>query len=177
MQNKITSIYYVLVALISLIPFPWWYYSVGQIVTIEDSPFQVLIYFLGTRLLLSDVLTFLLTAFRLYVFIIAVGYAIQAMRGNPKIFSTMFWFPVLYILDPILIYVLFKFVPTLLGVPIQYPFFLWGTETFTANVRGGQAVAEVVSYPTITYWMALATAVLYPFSRWEIRKSKRSLKP
>ncbi|MCG3108920.1 hypothetical protein L3N51_01210 [Metallosphaera sp. J1] len=172
MQFKITTIYYLLVAVVSIIPFPWWYYSVGGIVTIEDSPFQALIYFMGTRLILSDVITFLLTAFRLYVFILAIGYAFQSMRGNPKIYSTMFWFPVLYVLDPILIYVLFKFIPQLLGVPIQYPFFIWGTETFTSTYKGDQIVAEVVSYPTPVYWFALGTAVLYPFSRWEIRSSR-----
>ncbi|QKR00063.1 hypothetical protein GWK48_06465 [Metallosphaera tengchongensis] len=171
MKNKFSVAYYGLVALVTVIPLPWWYYSVGGIVTISDSPFQVLILFLGTRLFLSDVITFFLTAFRIYVFIISLGYMVQVSRGYKKVYSTMFWFPVFYILDPVLIYVLFNFIPQLLGIPIQYPFFIWGTEKLSSSYKGNMITAYVQSYPTFTYWIALASAFLYPLSRLELRKA------
>ncbi|MEM4080528.1 MAG: hypothetical protein QXY37_04330, partial [Metallosphaera sp.] len=107
MKYKITTLYYILATVVTVIPLPWWYYNAGDIIRVEDSPFQILITFLGDRLILSDVITFLLTGFRIYVFVILISYAVQAARGNPKIYSTMFWLPVLYLLDPVILYVLF----------------------------------------------------------------------
>ncbi|MFP3204932.1 MAG: hypothetical protein RXS23_05840 [Metallosphaera yellowstonensis] len=176
MRYPLTSLYYLSVILISAVPLPWWFYSVGGIVSVSDSPFQVLIYFMGDRLLLSDVITFLLTGFRIYVIFVAIGYLLETMRGNPKIYSTMFWFPVLYVLDPVIIYVVFLFLPKLLGFPANYPLLIWGEETFTSSYMGNQIRAEVMSYPTIMYWAALASAVLYIPSRLEMRKNRKVMK-
>lgn len=172
MKYKITTLYYILATVVTVIPLPWWYYNAGDIIRVEDSPFQILITFLGDRLILSDVITFLLTGFRIYVFVILISYAVQAARGNPKIYSTMFWLPVLYLLDPVILYVLFNFILQLFDLPMNYPLFFFGTETISSNIKGEQVKIEFVMYPTYVYWLSLATALLYPFSRIEIKRRK-----
>lgn len=176
MRYPLTVLYYLSAILVSIVPLPWWYYSVGGIVSVSDSPFQVLIYFMGNRLLLSDLITFLLTGFRLYVLFVAFGYLLKTLRGEPKVYSTMFWLPVLYVLDPVVIYVVFLLLPKLLGFPLQYPLLIWGKETFTSTYMGNQIIAEVVSYPTFAYWISLASAILYIPSRLEIRRNRKVVK-
>jgi len=162
MKYPILFSYYIISLIIVLIPFPWWYYSVGGIFQVYDSPFQVNLIFFGESLILSQILNILLNAFRIYVVINLVYGIVLVARNKMHRYSTMSWLPVFYFVDPIILYFVFNY---LLGQafhePISYPFLIIGEETLTIVAQNTNIQMIIVSEPTLLFWISLIPTILY----------------
>lgn len=162
MKYPILLSYFIVSFIVVAIPFPWWYYSVGGIFQIYDSPFQVSIIMLGDNLLISLLVSLFLNAFRIYVAINLIYGIILVLKGKVYGYSTMFWLPIFYILDPIIIYFIINYLVTqLVKIPIQYPLLIIGEETLYTNYQGASISMIIISEPTILFWISLIPVGLY----------------
>ncbi|QIW24662.1 hypothetical protein EWF20_11310 [Sulfolobus sp. S-194] len=162
MKYLILLAYYITSIIIVLIPTPWWYYSVGGIFQIYDSPFQISLYFLGEKLLIVEILNILLNALRIYVAVNLVYGIIISIKGKLYKYSTMFWLPIFYIIDPIIIYFVVDFlVGKALGIPLNYPLVIIGKENLITQYQGATIVMLIKSYPTFVFWLSLMPVILY----------------
>ena len=161
--QKVLLIYYVASLAITLVPLPWWYYNVGGIFKVLDSPFQFSSELLGSYLIISDLINILLNAFRIYVAVnLVYGLAILLLRKEVVRYSTMAWLPVFYIIDPVLIYLILNYlVPSILGESISYPLVIIGSESFSTTYKNATIVMTIQSYPTTFYWLTLISPLTY----------------
>ncbi|GGP20457.1 hypothetical protein GCM10007981_08610 [Thermocladium modestius] len=190
MRYPLAVIYYVdsaLIVIISLI-YPvhyWWSYSMGELIAIKDSPFYLSIMLLGKYLLISRVITVLLMGFALYILtVLAFRLYESIFSDEPGNYSTMFWLPILYILDPVIIYLVLaialpRLAPFLgtLGTNLSgfssYPLLIIGSEQYVINMGSESLALMVDSQPTLLYWISLTAPALYIASLIERRRSKR----
>ncbi|BAB66689.1 hypothetical protein [Sulfurisphaera tokodaii] len=162
MKYPVLLAYYITSLAIVLIPIPWWYYSVGGIFQIYDSPFQINLYFLGEKIIIAEILNILLNAVRIYVAVNLVYGIILSMKGKNYRYSTMFWLPIFYVIDPIIIYLVVDFlVSKALGVPLNYPLVIIGKENLTTKYQGATIIMLIKSYPTFVFWLSLIPVILY----------------
>ncbi len=158
----------------------------GELIAIKDSPFYLSIMLLGKYLLISRVITVLLMGFALYILtVLAFRLYESIFSDEPGNYSTMFWLPILYILDPVIIYLVLaialpRLAPFLgtLGTNLSgfssYPLLIIGSEQYVINMGSESLALMVDSQPTLLYWISLtAPPALYIASLIERRRSKR----
>ncbi|AHC51868.1 hypothetical protein SUSAZ_07855 [Sulfolobus acidocaldarius SUSAZ] len=156
---KTLIVFYISSLIIALIPTSWWYYSAGGIANIYDSPFLLRVEFLGSYVIIVNIVNILLTAFRIYVIVNIVYALIYIFRKKQEYkYTTMAWLPVLYIIDPILTYLVLKFA---LPNYANYPFIIFGQETFTIHQGNTTASLLIVSEPTIAFWISFIPTIAY----------------
>jgi len=162
-KNLALTTYYLYSLIITLIPLPWWYYNVGGIFIIYDSPFQISVILLGENLILGYILNIIFNAIRIYV-AVNLGYSLLLLllrKGVTK-YTTMVWLPVFYLIDPVVVYLVIKYlVPAVTGISFNYPFFVIGSEIINTNYQGYNISLLIQSYPTILYWFTLVCTILY----------------
>ncbi|BFH72135.1 hypothetical protein SJAV_00790 [Sulfurisphaera javensis] len=162
MKYPILLSYFIVSILIDIIPLPWWYYSVGGIFQIYDSPFQINLIMLGENLVIAQVLNILLNALRIYVLMNLIYGIILIFKGEKYSYSTMFWLPIFYLLDPVIIYFVVDYLVSKgIGMSINYPFLIIGQETLTTQYQGATVSMLIQSYPTILFWLSLIPVILY----------------
>ena len=161
----LTVVYYTLALVVTLIPEYWWFVQVGGIITVQDSPYMLNVDFLNERLLLVNLLNAALTGFRFYM-VVMLSYGVYAVLRNKEfIHSTFFAVTVLYILEPLLLYVVTQMLQLLNVIHPQYSPIFIGTTTMTVSYKNTVAVLTVSLYPMRLYWLALISALFYPFAR------------
>ncbi|MCY0859790.1 MAG: hypothetical protein OWQ54_05105 [Sulfolobaceae archaeon] len=172
MKYKITFTYLLGSIIITLLPFEWWYYNVGDLVQIYDSPYEIQVTLFGESLLLTKIINLILLAYRFYIIVLYSGYLSYLITGKFKVSSAFFWQTILYILWPLILYVFFDYlVYDLFKYTIYYPLFIFGTETISGKISDTTIFSiTYTAYPEIIYWAALAIALLYPFTYLEKRK-------
>jgi hypothetical protein len=174
--DRVLLSYYVSSILITFIPLPWWYYSVGGIFVVYDSPFQISVSLLGSNLILAKLLNLFLNAFRIYVGINLVYNSLMLVRGKQVAkYSTMAWLPLFYMLDPLLIYVVFNYViSSVTGDTFRYPLLIIGVEDFVTSYNNVNIDMLIFSYPTLLYWFTFIPTILYITALITGRKSSKS---
>ena len=162
MKYPILFSYYIISLIVVLIPLPWWYYSVGGIFQTYDSPFQIGLTFFGENLIIGNILNILLNAFRIYVAANLIYGIILVARNNKYRYSTMFWLPIFYFIDPIIIYFIIDYLLGLvLHIPISYPILIIGKENLRIASQGANIQMLIISQPTILFWISLIPTILY----------------
>ena len=165
MKFLILLSYYIISLIIVLIPFPWWYYSVGGIFQVYDSPFQISLVVFGESLILGQILNILLNAFRVYVIANLIYGIILVARNKKYNYSTMFWLPILYFIDPIIIYFVTNYILELaLHISISYPILIIGKENMSITYQNTNMQMLIISEPTILFWASLLPTILYVLS-------------
>lgn len=151
--------------IISSLPGYWWYYSIGQLGIIQDSPFQLDVKLLNNDLLIINIINVFLFAFRFYVISISLYYAYLILAKKKKeTYLTITWLSYLYILDPIIVYLIFNFILNHF-IPIQYNLFIIGKENTVISSHGYVINTYIESYPTFEYLIALIGGTLNLASR------------
>ena len=165
MKFPVLLSYYIISLILVLIPFPWWYYSVGGIFQVYDSPFQLSLIFFGENLILGQILNILLNAFRIYVIINLIYGIILVARNTKYKYSTMFWLPILYFIDPIIIYFVINYILGIeLHIAISYPILIIGKENLLITYQNTSIQMLIISKPTILFWASLLPTILYVIS-------------
>ncbi|BCU66569.1 hypothetical protein HS7_00060 [Sulfolobales archaeon HS-7] len=162
----------------------WWNLRIGSLLELRDSPFHLAIYLSGQYLTLSELLNLFLLAIALYVTALSSGYIYYTLKGRPKITGTLFWLTLLYLLDPIIVYLVGNYftpiIASALGykVNLSYPFFIFGNQKISldTNILNINSISfNIYSYPTLYYFIFLTLQLLYIPSRIEIHvKARRS---
>jgi len=162
MKYPILLSYYIVSLIVVLIPLPWWYYSVGGIFQTYESPFQISLNFFGESLIIGNILNILLNAFRIYVIVNLIYGIILVARNNKYRYSTMFWLPIFYFIDPVVIYFIINYLLGLaLHIPISYPILIIGKENLSVASQGANIQMLIISEPTILFWISLIPTILY----------------
>jgi hypothetical protein len=151
--------------IIALLPFYWWYYGIGNLIEVADSPFMLNVIFLGSHLEIIQIVNLLLLAFRFYVVIVSGIYLYYVLKGKKKTYGLIFWSSYFYILDPVVFYIIFNYLFPLIGYGFHYPFFIIGKEEINFAYKNTIVFASVYSYPTLAYWISLGSGTIYLFSR------------
>ncbi len=151
--------------IVALLPGYWWYYSVGGIVTIKDSLFGIYLQFLGREYEIIKLINIILFAFKFYVITISAYYLYKAYLGERYNYMLIMWASYLYILDPIIAYLISNY---LLGlfIKVNYPFFIIGSESINVEDKGVEVSMLIQSYPYVYYWIALAIGTLNLITRF-----------
>ncbi|WP_338602396.1 hypothetical protein V6M85_02130 [Sulfolobus tengchongensis] len=165
MKYYLTIIGMALNILVALIPQYWWYYSAGGIIIIKDSLFFIGLELLGKEYLIVTLINYFLFAFRFYVVSVALYYIYLAIKGIKRSYLLIAWVSYLYILDPLIFYIVFNYVINIF-VPARYPLFIIGSENMSINYQGVKIMMLIESYPTLTYWIALATGTINLIARY-----------
>ncbi len=165
MKYPLTAVSLVLNVVIALLPFYWWSYGVDGLIAVYDSPFQLYVSVMNQELLIVELVNVFLFAFRFYVIVVSSVYLIYLFRGQRKTYGTVYYLSYLYVLDPIVLYLVFNYLLPLIGYSTSYPFFIIGKERIEMTYSGAQITADVFSYPTLAYWFSLASGVVYLASR------------
>lgn len=151
--------------LVALLPSYWWYYSAGGMVTIKDSLFSFYLEFLGRTLEIGTIINYILFAFRFYVISVSLYYIYLALKKEIiKHYLLITWVSYLYILDPLIFYLLFNNVVNYF-TPVKYPLFIIGSENMSIVYKNVIVTVLVESYPTIYYWIALFAGTFNLISR------------
>lgn len=175
--RALAAAYYALSVFVVLLPVYWWFVSVGGVLTIMDSPFQISASFLGEELRITELINAALSGFRAYLLVMTAYGLFAVIRGKKFVHTTLFTVTVLYLLEPVLFFAAFKLLSALGYLPADYEPVLFGTTQLTVTQPNAVAVMLVTFRPTEFYWFALLVALLYPLMRaamWlDGRKSKK----
>ncbi|MFP3043976.1 MAG: hypothetical protein RXQ96_02100 [Thermocladium sp.] len=191
MRHPLTLLYYIdsiIIIAISLLipPHYWWVYGISDLAVIKDSPFYLYITLLGKPLIISSLITIILIGFGLYVITVLLIYSYMLVkRGEARNYSTMFWLPILYVLDPVIVYLVLAIVmphlvPLLgnssLGTRLSslssYPLVIIGQEQYSISIGGGEEMTLIIySEPSMLYWLSLTAPLLYLASLIERRRA------
>jgi hypothetical protein len=163
--RALAVVYYALSIFVILVPVYWWLVDVGGILTIMDSPFMISVSFLGQDLKIVNLINAGLTGFRLYLLIITAYGLFAVLKGKKFVDSTLFAVTVLYILEPILFFLIVKLLSALGYLPADYEPILFGTTQLVVTQQNTVAVLLVTFKPTEFYWFALLVAALYLLMR------------
>ncbi|BCU71455.1 hypothetical protein [Stygiolobus caldivivus] len=177
-NEKLLLLYYIISLIIIVIPLPWWGYNIGGVFVITDSPFQITANFMGVNVIFADIVNLFLNAFRIYVGMNVIYGLFMLWSKNTIIkYSTPAWLPVFYVIDPILIYLVFNYVvSTALGGHFSYPFLIIGTEDFMTTYQNTTVKMIISSYPTGVYWLAFIPTGFYLAFIYSDYRQKRSYK-
>lgn len=172
MKYKITAIYLLGSILISLLPNYWWYYNIGDLIRIYDSPYNVHVYYFGSYLLLFKIINLILLGYRFYVVILYSGYLFYLLRGRFMVSSLFFWQTIVYVLWPIVAYLIANYLLyDVFRYNIYFPLFIFGNEVIKGNMSDSIGFSVLFeAYPEPVYWLALTISILYPFTYIEKRK-------
>ncbi len=153
--------------IVAVLPFCWWIYSVGGVAKINDSLFLLNIYFECQYLYISEFINIILIAFRAYVIAVSSYYLYIILRkGVKKNYLLIAWASLFYILDPVIMYLLFNYVISYFIQGVKYPFFIIGEEYVTFTYSGSKITMLIQSYPTLAYWFSLVVGIINLFSRF-----------
>ena len=189
LRYPLTFLYYidsiiVIAASLLISPHYWWTYGISDLAVIRDSPFYLHIMLLGKPLIISSLITIILMGFGLYIIAVLLAYSYMLVRrGEARNYSTMFWLPILYVLDPVIVYLVLAIVmphlipllgngslETRLASLSSYPLVIIGREQYSLSMGGGEAMTlTIYSEPSILYWLSLTAPVLYVASLIERR--------
>jgi hypothetical protein len=173
MKYPFTLIYLISSLIIIVLPFYWWTYNFGGLVVIETSPFQVSIYFLGTFLKISYVISAALEAFRIFL-IIAISRDIYLLlKGKTIRNRTLPTLTVSYLVYPIIIYIVITYLMSSHGIDSNYSFLEIGQELVSVKYENANLLLTFAFYPQVIYWIALAISLLFIPSYLETRKLKK----
>lgn len=162
MKYPIILSYYIVSLIVTLIPLPWWYYSVGGLFQIYDSPFQINLILLNSSLAYGQILNILLNAFRIYVAINLIYGIVLIFRNKLYRYSTMFWLPIFYFVDPIVIYIITNYViSNVIHFPVNYPLLVIGKENLVTSYQNTTINMLIISEPTLIFWVSLISPILY----------------
>jgi hypothetical protein len=168
-----TLIYLISSLIIIVLPFYWWTYNFGGLVVIEISPFQMSIYFLGTFLKISYVISAALEAFRIFL-IIAISRDIYLLlRGKTIRNRILLMLTISYLVYPIIIYIVITYLTSSHGIYLNYSFLEIGKELVSVKYENANLLLTFTFYPQIIYWIALAISFLFIPSYLETRKLKK----
>lgn len=158
----------------------------GELVAVRDSPFYLSVMLFGKYLLISRAITILLMGFAFYILTVLSFRLYESIfRDEPVNYSIMFWLPILYILDPAIMYIvlavalprlapLFGFLGINLSGFSSYPLLIIGSERYVINMGSESLALMVNSEPTLLYWISLTAPALYIASLIEKRRNKRA---
>lgn len=164
-RYPLTLIALLLNVAISLLPGYWWYYSIGKLGIVESSPFEIYVSILGSSLLVINLVNVFLFAFRFYVSTISLYYVYSILtKGKKQTYLTITWLSYMYILDPVIIYLIFNFILASF-FPAGYHFFIIGVENVTIQSGNYVITTYVQSYPTFEYFISLVVGSLNLASR------------
>lgn len=151
--------------IVALSPYYWWYYSIGGILVVKDSLFNLYVNLLGSNYEIINVINYFLFSFRFYVISVSAYYLYTAYKGIRNTYLLIMWASYLYFLDPIIVYLIFEYI---LGsfMPIKYPFFIIGTEVIDVYENGTKISMPIESYPTLFYWFVLFVGTINLISRF-----------
>jgi len=173
MKYPFTLIYLISSLIIIALPFYWWTYNFGGLIVIETSPFQMSIYFLGTFLKISYVISAALEAFRMFL-IIAISRDIYLfLKGKIIRNRTLPTLTVSYLVYPIIIYIVITYLMSSHGIHSNYSFLEIGKELVSVKYENANLLLTFAFYPQIIYWIALAISLLFIPSYLETRKLKK----
>jgi len=168
-----TLIYLISSLIIVVLPFYWWTYNFGGLVVIETSPFQMSIYFLGTFLKISNVISAAQEAFRIFL-IIAISRDIYLFLKGKIIRNRILpMLTVSYLVYPIIIYIVITYLMSSYGIHSNYSFLEMGEELVSVKYENADLLLTFTFYPQIMYWIALAISFLFIPSYLETRKLKK----
>jgi hypothetical protein len=172
-KHPLTLIYLISSLIIIVLPFYWWTYNFGGLVVIETSPFQMSIYFLGTFLKISYVISAALEAFRIFLIIVISRDIYLLLRG--KIIMKQNFTDVNYFLFSISyhIYIVITYLTSSHGIYLNYSFLEIGKELVSVKYENANLLLTFTFYPQIIYWIALAMSFLFIPSYLETRKLKK----
>ncbi|ARM74843.1 hypothetical protein [Acidianus manzaensis] len=140
--------------LISTLPGYWWYYSIGKLAVIQDSPFQIYISLFNQSLVITNFINVFLFAFRFYIIGISIYYIFLLLKGKKNTMLTITWISYLYILDPVIIFIIFNFILKYF-IPIHYNFFIVGEENISIHSGNYIINTYIQSYPTEEFILAI----------------------
>ncbi|ACR41540.1 hypothetical protein [Saccharolobus islandicus] len=164
-RTLILTISMLLNVLVALLPSYWWYYSAGGMVVIKDSLFSFYLEFLGKELEIGIIINYILFAFRFYVISVSLYYIYLALKKDViNNYLLITWISYLYLLDPLLFYLLFNYVVGYVA-PTKYPLFIIGSQNMTVFYKNVMVTILVESYPTTYYWIALFAGTFNLISR------------
>ncbi|AWR96365.1 hypothetical protein DFR86_01575 [Acidianus sulfidivorans JP7] len=139
---------------IAALPGYWWYYSIGKLAIIQDSPFQIYVSFFDHDLILLKFINVFLFAFRFYIIGISAYYIYLLFKGKKNTLLTITWISYFYILDPIIMFLLFNYALTYI-IPVHYNFFIIGKENIVIQSGNYTISTFIESYPTEEYIIAI----------------------
>jgi hypothetical protein len=173
MKYPFTLIYLISSLIIILLPFYWWTYDFGGLVVIETSPFQMSIYFLGTFLKISSVISAALEAFRIFLITVISRDIYLFLKGKIIRNRTLLMLTVSYLVYPIIIYIVVTYLTSSHGIHSNYSFLEIGQELVSVKYDNADLLLTVTFYPHIIYWIVLAISFLFILSYLETRKLKK----
>ncbi|PVU74833.1 hypothetical protein DDW13_06025 [Acidianus hospitalis] len=166
-KYPLSALALILNVVVALLPYCWWTYSVGGIIKIDDSLFLLNICLEGQYLYISNFINMILFAFRFYVIAVSL-YSLYLIlrRGEKRNYLLIAWASLFYILDPVIIYIIFNYILSHFIQGVTYPFFIIGQESVEFTDSGYQITMLIQSYPTFTYWFSLAVGIINLISRF-----------
>jgi len=173
MKYPFTLIYLISSLIIIVLPFYWWTYDFGGLVVIETSPFQMSIYFLGTFLKVSNVISAALEAFRIFLIIVISRDIYLFLKGKIIRNRALPTLTVSYLLYPIIIYIVIAYSMSSHGIYSNYSFLEIGKESVSVRYDNADLLLTFAFYPQIIYWIALAISFLFIPSYLETREPKK----
>jgi hypothetical protein len=156
--------------IIALVPYPWWEYSIGKAIVVKDSPFILDVSILGKTFDIFDFINLLLFGLRIYVIVISAFYIYYTLIGQERKYSGMFWATILYLIFPVISYVIFNYIVFNYFLPViapsysysnNYPLIIIGSEPYLIQLGNTLVETYISSYPTIYYWICLALSLVY----------------
>jgi len=168
-----TLIYLISSLIIIVLPFYWWTYNFGGLVVIETSPFQMSIYFLGTFLKISYVISAALEAFRIFLIIVISRDIYLFLKGKIIRNRILLMLTISYLVYPIIIYIVITYLTSSHGIYSNYSFLEIGKELVSVKYENANLLLTFTFYPQIIYWIALAISFLFIPSYLETRKLKK----
>lgn len=165
-RYPLTTLALILNIVVAILPYCWWVYSVGGIIRVEDSLFLLNIYFEGQYLYISSFINAILFAFRFYVIAVSLYFLYLLLRkGEKRSYLLIAWASLLYIIAPVITYLIFNYLVSHFIQGLTYPFFIIGQEYVEVTYSGYKITMLVQSCPTLTYWFSLAVGIINLVSR------------
>ena len=173
-RSPLTLAHLSLSLVVVLLPFYWWKYDFGGLVVVYTSPFQVSIYFLGTLLKISYLISAALEALRLYLVVsISRDIYLVVRKGRAVKNWAVLSMSVQYLVYPAIIYFVVERISSAYGINISYSFLEIGREVVHMSVAGASMVSAFTYSPSPAYWFALAVGVLSIPAYLENKRGKK----
>jgi len=155
MKKVLGIISSILNALVSSLPYPWWYTNIGGLLKAYTSPFSVELKFLevdySTTILLP--INLLLLGLRSYIIVYNLINIYLIFKNQNKISLFIFWVSIFYLIDPIIILIISL-------ILFNQPILILGKYEFNYSYNGYEVSILMENYPLFTYYLALIAGIL-----------------
>jgi len=133
------------------------------------------IYFLGTFLKISYVISAALEAFRIFLIIVISRDIYLFLKGKIIRNRILLMLTISYLVYPIIIYIVITYLMSSHGIYSNYSFLEIGKELVSVKYENANLLLTFTFYPQIIYWIALAISFLFIPSYLETRNLKNEL--